>query len=97
MIDPSLDRYAGKNFILRAFLAAVVGVTPEEFAEDEIRRSKCWGCFRDFPIDSQGYHYIPGSPSLITARCANVPKPKATPHIPTGRGIHRRTDAQETG
>ena len=50
----------GRGFMLRALLASLDGVSPEEFVEQELRRMKCGFCRDGIPRDPDGQHHILG-------------------------------------
>jgi len=51
---------SGKRFLVRALLASIEGVSPEEFAENEIRRRSCEWCAMGLSVNEERNHTLCG-------------------------------------
>jgi hypothetical protein len=54
-----------KAFLGRILIGAVTGQSPQEFAEQEVRRMRCGWCAIGWPLED-GQHVLPGG---LTVPC----------------------------
>ena len=70
--DGKLRPVTGKAFLSRILLAHLGGVTPKEFAEQELRRVQCKWCADEFLLFN-GVHNVFGLPIPCDATAARIP------------------------
>ena len=68
----------GRAFLARILVATLAGLTPEEFAEQEVRAIKCRWCREGWPA-VRGQHNIRG----VNVRCDAASRVDTPADVPT--------------